>query len=99
MPASETDLDERTRLAIRRFLSAMDQLEAAADRRAENQRVADNLKEELAVMQDDRARLAAELDGALHRNNTLAVASDDVKQRLNNVTATIRAILSQYKGG
>ena len=97
MAPPEGDHGERTRLAIKRFLSALDQLEAAMERRAENDQVVENLKEELGVMQDDRGRLAAELDGALHRNNTLGLATGDVRQRLDRVSATIRTILSQYK--
>ena len=58
-----------------------------------------NLQEELAVMRDDRARLAGELDGALARNNTLGLANDDVKQRLDKASAAIRDILAQNKSG
>ncbi len=89
----------RTSAALKRFASALDLLEAALDRHAGNVEAVDNLKEELAVMQDDRARLAAELDGALHRNNGLGATNDQVKQRLDQASATIRAILAQSNSG
>lgn len=85
----------RTDAAIKRFAQALDLLEAAMDRRAESAQTLANLKEELAVMQDDRARLAAELDGTLKRNNTLALANDDVRARLEKTASVVRTILAQ----
>lgn len=84
----------RTEAALKRFSSALDLLEAALERRAEAAGASANLQEELAVMQDDRARLAAELDGALHRNHVLGLANDDVKGRLEQASAAIRDILA-----
>ena len=85
----------RTDAAIKRLQSALDFLEAALERHAGTAGASDNLREELAVMQDDRARLAAELDGALHRNHTLGLASDDVEVRLQRASTTIKTILDQ----
>ena len=53
--------------ALARLDGALGQLEAAARRRIEAERGRGNLETELALMQDDRARLAAELDGAMAR--------------------------------
>lgn len=86
---------QRTDAALKRLASALDHLEAAFERRAEAAQAQANLQEELAVMQDDRGRLAAELDGALHRNHVLGLANDDVKGRLEQASAAIRDILAQ----
>ena len=57
-----SDLDE----AIGRMREAIDRLETAIDmRRRHDARRADS-DEEFTIMQDDRARLAVELDGAYH---------------------------------
>lgn len=68
--------------ALKRLAHALESLEAADERRAAANRMRADLEEELGVMQDDRARLAAELDGALARNRTLALANADVAHRL-----------------
>ncbi|MGE3247872.1 MAG: DUF4164 family protein [Beijerinckiaceae bacterium] len=85
---------QRTEAALKRFQTALDHLEAAMERRGDTDRTLANLREELAVMQDDRARLAAELDGALKRNHTLGLANDDVRTRLEKTAEAVRAILS-----
>ena len=44
-------------------------------------------------MQDDRARLAAELDGAMARARALGHANEDVRQRVERASAQVRAVL------
>ena len=90
---------KRTDAALKRFLTALDLLEASMERRAGSAEQLANQQEELAVMQDDRARLAAELDGALKRNNTLGLANDEVRIKLEKACAAIRAILAQNQSG
>lgn len=85
---------ESLEAALRRLAAALDQLEAASERRAQADALRANLEEELAVMQDDRSRLAVELDGAIARSNALEVAQNEVARRLKTVTATIRAFLA-----
>ena len=79
--------------ALRRLTAALDQLEAAIQRRAQADAARANLEEELAIMQDDRSRLAVELDGAMARGNTLAQVNDEVARRLQRASATIGAVL------
>lgn len=79
--------------ALRRLASAIDQIEAAAERRAIADRVRADLEEELAVMQDDRARLAVELDGALARARTLTQATEEVSRRLDRAADTVAGVL------
>ena len=57
------------------------------------------LEEELAVMQDDRARLATDLDSATARNRSLDQAQTQVVRRLERTGATIRAILADVETG
>jgi chromosome segregation ATPase len=89
-------MDSATRLdaALRRLAAALDQLEAAAARRADADAVRADLEEELAIMQDDRSRLAVELDGAVTRANSLQIANAEVARRLEQASANVRSILS-----
>jgi len=85
--------------ALRRLAAAIDQLEAAASRRAAVDAARGDLVEELAVMQDDRARLAVDLDGALARGQALEAANHQVAQRLERASAALRAALGATGGG
>lgn len=89
---------QRTEKALKRFIAALDQIEAAVERRAGNQSQLSNAREELAIMQDDRARLAAELDGALARNQALMLANDEAGQRLEVAKKAIRDVLGPSGG-
>ena len=55
--------------ALKRLEGAIGQIEAAVSRRLEIERRRGDLETELQIMQDDRARLAVELDGATARLN------------------------------
>lgn len=85
--------------ALQRLGSAIDQLEAAAARRAQADAARANLEDELAVMQDDRASLALELDGALARSRALHTANAEVAKRLERAGATVRALLAEVSPG
>ena len=54
-----------------------------------------DVQEELAIMQDDRAKLAVELDGAAARVKTLELANDEATRKLAHAMAEIRAVLAQ----
>lgn len=85
--------------ALQRLTSAIDQLEAAVDRRLRADDARRNGDDEWALMQDDRARLATELDGALARGRALEEANDAVGLRLERAGATVRAILAEIAPG
>lgn len=89
-PSLPPRLDE----ALRRLTSALDQLDAAATRRAESDAARANIDEELAVMQDDRSRLAVELDAALSRTRALTQANDEAKDRLSKTAELLRGVLA-----
>ena len=93
--AATNKLPERLDAALRRLAAALDKLEAAGERRAKADAVRANLEEELAVLQDDRSRLAVELDGAIARSNALELANEEVSRRLNQACAEIRSVLTE----
>jgi hypothetical protein len=80
--------------ALRRLSAALDLLAAANERRAEAQAMRANLAEELALMQDDRTRLAVELDGAIARVKALELANEEAARRLSRAVAEVRAVLA-----
>ena len=82
-------------LVIKRLNSALDQLEAASHRRAQLEAARANLEEEINILQDDRSRLAVELDGVLARNKTISMASHEVEKRLERTSATLRVVLEE----
>ncbi|HWG03377.1 MAG TPA: DUF4164 family protein [Beijerinckiaceae bacterium] len=89
-------MDPATRLdaALRRLAAALDQLEAAAARRAQADAVRSDVEEELAIMRDDRARLAVELDGTVARTQSLQTANAEVSRRLDRVSTVLRSVLA-----
>jgi chromosome segregation ATPase len=96
--ATPTKLPERLDAALKRLGAALDRLDAASDRRAKADALRANLEDELAVMQDDRSRLAVELDGAIARAKSLELANNEVARRLNGASAEIRGILAEAIG-
>lgn len=86
-------LPQRLQEALSRLASALEQLEAAGERRAIADRVRADLEDELAVMQDDRARLTVELDGSLARTRALALANEDAQLAVERATASVRVVL------
>jgi hypothetical protein len=86
-------------IALRRLHAALDQLEAAAERRAKAEGERADLEEELSLMQDDRTRLATELDGALARGRTLDAAGAEVARRLREAGSTLRGLIRQSDEG
>jgi len=81
--------------ALKRLRTAIDLLEAAVERRVRQDNMRVDAHEELALMQDDRARLAVELDGALDRNRSLLSANAEAAKRLAQAGAAIRSILER----
>lgn len=81
--------------AFKGLLAALDQLEAVCERRLKADAERGNLEDELAVLQDDRMRLALELDDAQARAKSLELANGEVARRLAKASASIRTILGQ----
>jgi chromosome segregation ATPase len=88
---SESDSIE---IASRRLTLALDALEAAAERRCEADRGAQALTSQVHALDDDRARLAGELDQAAARARALEDANREVTQRIAQAIETIRGVLA-----
>lgn len=88
-------LPDRLDAPLKRLSIALDQLEAAAERRSIADARRADLEEELAVMQDDRSRLAVELDAAAARARKLDEAGLEVSRRLGETSAAIRSVLGE----
>jgi chromosome segregation ATPase len=80
--------------ALKRLAVALDQLEAASERRLKLAEQRSDADEEFAVLQDDRARLAVELDGAVARSQSLELANNEVARRLAKAREAIEEMMS-----
>jgi Domain of unknown function (DUF4164) len=81
-------------LALGRLNAALDLLSAAAERQAGLEGERQALAEERLVMDEDRARLAAELDESMARQHALETASVAVEKRLDGLGEALRALSS-----
>ena len=81
-------------LSLKRLRGALDQLEAATERLGRAAAEKRDLEDTLAVMQDDRGRLAHELDSALARTQVLEHAAEEVAQRLGKAGLSLRRLLA-----
>lgn len=80
--------------ATRRLGSAIDALEAAVNRRHEEDRQRDALEAQLQAFGSDRSKLAAELDTVRARSVDLESANREVSRRLERAVDTIRNVLA-----
>ena len=81
--------------SLRRLAAAVDSLERAAERRMRHDEARASAEEEYALMQDDRSRLAVELDAALDRSRALEAANAEAGARLARAAQTIGAIIGR----
>lgn len=81
--------------ALRRLEAALGLVEAAVARRLDGERRRGDLETELQIMQDDRARLAGELDGATARLRRTQAAVDDVEARLERAIGAVETVLTR----
>ncbi|MBV8850800.1 MAG: DUF4164 family protein [Methylobacteriaceae bacterium] len=79
--------------ALERLSRALDLLEQTAEARLEGDSRRAERDEAISVLEDDRSRLAVELDGALARNRSLEHAADEVSRRLEGARATVQGLL------
>ncbi|MFV0279894.1 MAG: DUF4164 family protein [Rhodoblastus sp.] len=84
--------------ALARLLSALAALEAACGRRSENDLARSDIAETLGAMQDDRTRLALELDAALARGQRLEAANDEVAKRLEAAAVALAGLARNVEG-
>lgn len=81
--------------ALRRLEAAIGLIEASVARRLDGERRRGDLETELQVMQDDRARLAGELDAATARLQRTEAAVEDVEGRLGRAIGAVEEVLSR----
>jgi hypothetical protein len=81
--------------AMKRLENALGLLEASVSRRLDVEHRRGDLETELQIMQDDRARLAVELDGALSRLHRFEAATDDIGQRVRLAITAVQDVLAQ----
>jgi hypothetical protein len=79
--------------AVKRLASALDGLDAAAERRREADRSEEGLASQLHALGVDRTKLAAALDGETARSRQLEGTNREIAQRLDAAIATIQSVL------
>ncbi len=85
--------------ALKFLEAALSQLETAAQRKLDLERRRGDLETELAIMQDDRSRLATELDGAMSRLKQVEHAAGDAVLRLDRAMLAIGSVLGEDPAG
>jgi hypothetical protein len=88
---------DRLEKALARLSAAIRHLQAAADSRAQADLLRADLDEEFLLLQDDRARLAADLDAALAGRRALEQAGSEVAARLDRAGRTVEAVLAHLE--
>ena len=79
--------------ATRRLMTALDALEAAAERRRDADRDENELASRIQALGADRSRLADELDGSLVKTRRLERTNREIAEKLDTAIGTIRAVL------
>ncbi len=83
--------------AQRRFVGALDALEAAVRRRQATDRSVADLETEIRTLSTDRSRLAQDLDKAQARSVQLESVTKNVSERLDSAISSIRGLLDGEK--
>jgi hypothetical protein len=84
--------------AISRLDAALALLENAVARRLEAERSRGDRDTEFALLEEDRARLAAELDAAGARLARMNITTGEVGRRLDRAIETVKDVLSGPSG-
>jgi hypothetical protein len=80
-------------VALRRLEAAVGVLEAASARVLDSRRTGADRETEIALLADDRSRLAEELDSSNARTARLESTNREVARRLDTAIDTIRDVL------
>ncbi len=79
--------------ALGQLRNAVAALEGVVARRAQDDRSVETLKKELAVMQDDRAQIALDLDDAMAKAARLDAVTGELGRRVDRATTMVREVL------
>ena len=82
-------------ISLKRLVSAVEALEWATDLRVRHDEARASTQEEFALMQDDRSRLAVELDAAVDRSRALESANAEAAKRLARAAQTVERVLGR----
>lgn len=85
--------------AFQQLHAALSRLEAVVARRVETDAARGDRETELALMDEDRARLAAELDRASARLARMNVVTDDVERKIGRAIDTVESVVGRRGGG
>ena len=94
MDGINTSMDS-LEISLKRLASAVDALEWATDLRMRHDDARASTQEEFALMQDDRSRLAVELDAAVDRSRALESANAEAAKRLARAAQTVERVLGR----
>jgi hypothetical protein len=86
---------ESLEISLKRVASAVEALEWATDLRMRHDEARATTQEEFALMQDDRSRLAVELDAAVDRSRALESANTEAAKRLARAADAIGRVLGR----
>jgi predicted DsbA family dithiol-disulfide isomerase len=86
---------ESLEISLKRLASAVETLEWATDVRTRQDEARATTQEEFALMQDDRSRLAVELDAAVDRSRALETANSEAAKRLAHAAEAMGRILGR----
>ena len=92
MDGIKSSLDD-IEMSLKRLTSAVEALEWATDLRMRHDEGRATTQEEFALMQDDRSRLAVELDAAVDRSRALESATSEAAKRLAHAAEAIGRVL------
>ncbi len=88
---------ESLEISLKRLASAVEALEWATDLRVRHDEARATTQEEFALMQDDRSRLAVELDAAVDRSRALETANSEAAKRLARAAEAIGRVLGRLE--
>jgi chromosome segregation ATPase len=82
--------------AVKRLALALDALDAAVERRRENDVDEDSLAQQLQTLGADRSKLAAALDGETARARRLEATNRELGERLDAAITSIQSVLKTH---
>jgi chromosome segregation ATPase len=82
--------------AVKRLALALDALDAAVERRRENDVDEDSLAQQLQTLGADRSKLAAALDGETARTRRLEATNRELGERLDAAITSIQSVLKAH---
>ena len=94
MDGIKTSMDS-VEISLKRLASAVEALEWATDLRMRHDEARASTQEEFSLMQDDRSRLAVELDAAVDRSRALESANAEAAKRLARAAQTVERVLGR----